>query len=112
MPDFQSALMGVSCIGESHNLGRPMNQINIELAANRLLVRAIVAHLILANSARAERTIRSLVGAVDAMARGAIKVPDMDPELKERAIGLVRERARAFLSEFSLAAPADQPSGG
>lgn len=79
-----------------------MNQIGIELAANRLLVRAIVAHLVLSDSDGAERTIRSLTGAVEAMASGAIKVPDMDPVTKARAIELVRQRARAFLSEFSL----------
>lgn len=81
-----------------------MNQIGIELAANRLLVRAIVAHLVLSDSERAERTIRSLTSAVEAMASGAIKVPDMDPAVKARAIELVRQRARAFLSEFSLVA--------
>ena len=79
------------------------DQMAIEIAANRLLLRAVVAHLVLTDSDRAERTIRSLTSAVEAMASGAIRVPDMDPAAKAQAIELVRQRARAFLSEFSLA---------
>lgn len=78
------------------------DQTTLELAANRLLLRAIVAHLILSDSERAESTIRSLNSAINAVASGVIKVPDMDPTVQSKASDLARQRARAFLSDFSM----------
>ena len=85
-------------------MGNPseFDQVTIELAANRLLLRAVVAHLILSDSGSAERTVRSLTSAINAMASGEIKVPGMEPAVQSKAIGLVRQRAGAFLSDFSL----------
>jgi hypothetical protein len=86
------------------------DQMVIETAANRLLLRAIIAHLIMADSERAERTIRSLQSTMDAMSSGAIKVRDMDPEVHRIAVDLVKRRAQAFLKDFSLAADEPQPA--
>lgn len=74
----------------------------VETAANRLVLRAILSHLIFSDPKRAEETVHSLLGSVHEMADGSIKVHDMDPDLHAKAIALVTKRATAFLKDLKV----------
>jgi hypothetical protein len=78
------------------------DQMVIETAANRLLMRAVVAHLIAADSTKADQTIQSLASAINAMASNSIQLGDMAPDVHTRAVALVWKRAKTFLRDFNL----------
>ena len=76
--------------------------IAIELAANRLLTRALVVYLIANDPQKATTTIKSLLAAIDAMANSAALANELDPSIHSAATALIRKRASSFLAELGL----------
>ena len=82
----------------------PHTRLTVETAANRVILRALLAHLVVSDPVNAAKTVRSIQRAIQKMAAGAIH--DMDPTVRAKAIALVEKRAQAFLTEFALDATA------
>ena len=81
------------------NADNPVNPMLIELAASRLALLAIAAHLI-ASSTNSAATIKAMQTAIDGTAGSSVTMGDMTPEVHTAATALVRKRATAFFVGF------------
>lgn len=82
----------------------------IEVIANRLLLRALIATIIAADPAKAPTTAKSFLAAIEVMANSAVMAKDHEAALHTAAVMLVRRRATSFLAEFGLAECVNAPS--
>lgn len=82
-----------------------MRRLEIEVAVNRLVLRAAVGHLIVTSRASALDTITGVRAAVDAMAAEAALLDTGDETVHAAAADLVRARAAAFLDTLAARPP-------
>jgi hypothetical protein len=88
----------------------PLEELRVELAALRLLSRAVATFVICNNVRPAEETLCELSSMLAGTGPYAVPVKDMDQALYERAQALARLRVGDFVSDLSRHRLA--PTGG
>jgi hypothetical protein len=87
-----------------------IEDLRIELAAQRLIVRSIIAHLLANSDKPMPLALRDLEEATVKMAPDVAPLADLDPVLHAKGYELARRRATALLSDLGpLVAPPRRP---
>jgi sarcosine oxidase gamma subunit len=79
---------------------RRLDELAVEVAALRLIVRSVVAQMLMLSPARMTDTLRAFEEAAAKMSPDEVPVADLDPELHKRAAALAQERARQFVRDI------------
>ncbi|HKS62867.1 MAG TPA: hypothetical protein VJT13_14285 [Xanthobacteraceae bacterium] len=72
----------------------------IEVAALRLIVRSIVAQMLLLSSAPLTKTLKAFEEAVAKMSPDEVPIADLDPEVHRQAAELAKKRAQQFVRDI------------
>lgn len=78
----------------------PHKQLAIEVAANRLILRALLASLFVSGGEHGQRLGKAVRAAADAMAPDALRLDSFDIETQIEAVQLLRKRTMAMLAEL------------
>ena len=79
---------------------RRLDELAVEVAALRLIVRSVVAQMLMLSPARMSDTLRAFEEAATKMSPDEVPVADLDPEVHKRAAALAQERARQFVRDI------------
>jgi hypothetical protein len=79
----------------------PYKQLVIETAANRLVLRALLASLIVSGGDQGQRLAKAVLAAAEAMAPQALRLEGFDIETRTEAVDLLWKRTMAVLAEFT-----------
>ena len=87
---------------------RRLDELAVEVAALRLIVRSVVAQMLMLSPARMTDTLRAFEEAAAKMSPDEVPVADLDPELHKRAAALAQERARQFVRDIGSLSPGSE----
>ena len=79
---------------------KQIERLFVEMTAQRLILRGIVAHLLLANDEPISATLKAFAEAVEKMSPEIVPIPDLDPALHRKAAFLARTRAQKLLENI------------
>jgi metal-sulfur cluster biosynthetic enzyme len=74
----------------------PLEELDIEVAAHRLVIRAILTYIACATGKSTADSVVQIVGMLEGTGPYAVPVKDMDPALLAKAIKRARRRFRDF----------------
>jgi hypothetical protein len=76
-----------------------ISELQVEVAALRLIVRSMLAHMLISADRPIPVMLRSFEEAAAKMSPDEVCVPDLDPELHRKAYALANKRAQALLRD-------------
>jgi len=79
---------------------RRLDELAVEVAALRLIMRSVVAQMLMLSSAPMTETMKAFEDAVAKMSPDEVPVADLDPNLHKHAAQLAQQRARQFVHDI------------
>lgn len=83
-----------------HLSAEAIEQILVELAAQRLIMRSLLAYVAITSKEPLAELMRHLREAAEKTSPAVVALPDLDPKLHEKASALAHERAAQFVRDL------------